>query len=305
MLDIMELTDTHTHTFYSGHGDGYPSDLVKEALAKGLSTLAITEHLTLPSQMDARGDFSMLPEQVKTYRQQVARAAADVAETAAAKDTAPLEVICGVEVDWFFNCESYLLEQLGFAGNTSSSTAYRRSSGHYQLLLGSVHMLSGENPNNPYDYWPLDYIDTIDGWYERGERYVWDNYVQLWLDAVGSSVPFDIMSHPDLPKKLGFKPDFDATPLWQQMAEAAAAKGVMIELNTSGLFNTCQEVYPGPELLSEFRRAGVPCTISSDAHTPANVSRAHTQAVLALLEAGYTKITVPTVSGDRREIALS
>ena len=290
----MELTDTHTHTVYSGHGEGFPADLVGVALAKGLTTLAITEHLTLPSQMDAEGIFSMLPDQVEPYREQVAEAATEAAS--ATEVTTQLEVICGVEIDWFHGCEDFVLGQLGIIDGGPSP--------HYRLLLGSVHMLSAENPDDPYDYWPLDYDATIDGWYERGIRYVWERYVMHWLDAVNSRVPFDVMSHPDLPKKLGFQPDFDASPLWRQMAEAAAAKGVMIELNTSGLFNVCAEVYPGPALLREFRRAGVPCTISSDAHAPENVNRAHAQAVQALLEAGYTHITVPTASGDRRDVLI-
>jgi histidinol-phosphatase (PHP family) len=304
MLDDMQLTDTHSHTVYSGHGEGTPAELVAAALDRGLSTLAITEHLPLPAALDPDGTFSMLPEQALRYRQEVdaARQAASAADVAAdvAAAARHLEVICGTEVDWVDGGEAFILEQLGM-----SPSAGGAAKGHYQLILGSVHMLTGEDPSDPEAYWPLDYTLTIDGWHIRGPRYVWERYVGLWLDAVASEVPFDVMSHPDLPKKLGFAPDFDATGLWRQMAEAAAAADVMVELNTSGLYAPCAEVYPGPELLAEFRRAGVPCTISSDAHSPANVGRAHRQAVEAMLAAGYRHVTLPTSDGDRRQIPLA
>ena len=287
----MKLIDTHTHTAYSGHGEGTPKQLVTTAIQKQLSTLAITEHLPLPHEMDPEGVFSMLPSQVPLYRQEVQEACL------LAQETDPqLEVICGVEIDWRDGAEGFILNQLQLAAESAF--------GPYQLLLGSVHMLTGEDPTDGYSFWPLDFDGAIDGWYSRGSRTVWERYVAHWLDAVNSKVPFDIMTHPDLPKKLGFKPDFDARPLWRQMAEAAAAAGLMIELNTSGLFNICTEVYPGPDLLAEFCRADVPCTISSDAHLPGNVNRAFQEAVLALVAAGYRHVTVPTADGDRQQIAL-
>jgi len=291
----MELTDTHTHTVYSGHGEGLPDELVEAALAKNLTTLAITEHLPLPIEMDADGSFSMQGPQTAQYRQEVAQAASANPQ---------IEVICGVEVDWYAGCEGHVLKQLGLTGSTSGTPALAGASPHYQLVLGSVHMLSGEVPGDAFAYWPLDYADTVDGWYERGPLYVWEHYVAHWLDAVSSKLPFDIMAHPDLPKKLGVFPDFDASRYWPEMAEAAAERGLMIEVNTSGLYYACEQVFPGPELLAEFCRAGVPCTISSDAHEPANVNRSHDQAVKALLEAGYTYLTVPTADGDRRQVKL-
>ena len=47
----------------------------------------------------------------------------------------------------------------------------------------------------------------------------------------------------------------------------------MVEVNTSGSYYACKEMFPAPALLVEFRRAGVPCTVGTDAHVPANVAR--------------------------------
>jgi histidinol-phosphatase (PHP family) len=306
MLEHMQLTDTHTHTWYSGHGEGTPADLLTVAISKGLTTIAITEHLTLPTSIDPSGEYSLLPEQVMPYRQEV---------LAAQAANPGIEVLLGTEVDWRQGAEDFILEHLGLQpvktatdnGTGSSNDASSSSSSlkePYQLVIGSVHALTGED-DDPLSFWPFDTDTEIEGWHQRGLRYVWDSYLKLWLNAVFSTIPFDIMGHPDLPKKLGFAPDFDAAPYWSQMAEAAATRGVMIELNTAGLYAPCAEVYPGPALLTEFCRAGVPCTISSDAHAPGNVGRDYAVAVRAMLDAGYKVVTVPTSDGGRREVAIA
>ena len=51
------------------------------------------------------------------------------------------------------------------------------------------------------------------------------------------------------------------------------------------------ELYPEPRLLERFRRAGVPATLSSDAHAPQDVARDYPTAVAALRGAGYETIT--------------
>ena len=88
------------------------------------------------------------------------------------------------------------------------------------------------------------------------------------------------------------------------MAETAAAQDVLVEVNTSGRYKPIGELYPGPALLKAFCDAGVGCTVSSDAHTPADVGRDIDLAHAAMREAGYRYVTVPTRLGDRRTIQL-
>ncbi|MDR1082417.1 MAG: hypothetical protein LBL27_00935, partial [Coriobacteriales bacterium] len=64
------------------------------------------------------------------------------------------------------------------------------------------------------------------------------------------------------------------------------------------------ELYPAPELLKAFCAAGVGCTVSSDAHTPSDVGRDLNLAYDAMRDAGYTFVTVPTHTGDRRKVFL-
>lgn len=271
----MERIDCHTHTYLSNHGRGTVDEVVSAALSHGLTTLAFTEHLPLPDAFNPDGTFAMDADKVGLYLEAIE----------SARQTHPqLEIISGIEIDWRMGAEDYILERIE----------------PFELLLGSVHMLTDELGN----CWPFDHPDFIEGWYERGEERVWQQYLDLWIQAVSSPVPFDIMTHPDLPKKLGFKPSFDVRELYRAMAEAAARHEVMIEVNTSGLRKAIGELYPAQDLLTAFFAAGVPCTIGSDAHSPDEVGRDLDLGFAAMRAAGYRVVTAPTRSGDRRTIAL-
>ncbi len=272
----MERLDLHTHTWLSRHGSGTVDEVVAAACAQGLSTVALTEHLPLPLHVDD-GTFAMEPSKMEEYFTNV--------QEARLKYPA-IEVFFGVEIDWRWGAEAYILDWL--------------AQWPFELRLGSVHMLTDAEGNQ----WEFDHPDYAEGWDIRGEEQVWRDYLTLWKQALVSAVPFDIMTHPDLPKKLNHKPRFDPTDYYAEMAAAAASAGVMIEVNTSGLYKAVHEIYPAPALLKAFCEAGVPGNVSSDAHSPSHVGRDFDLGYAAMRAAGYTHLTVPTRSGDRREIPL-
>lgn len=273
----MQRTDSHTHTWLSRHGNGTVDEVVGAAQAQDMCMVALTEHLPLPKSVDD-GTFAMEACRMPEYFSAI---------EAARKKYSDIEIIAGVEIDWRFGAEEYILNWL--------------KGWPIELRLGSVHMLTDAQGNS----WEFDHPKYADGWLERGEEEVWQEYFILWKQALASKVPFDIMTHPDLPKKLGYKPTFDTADFYAAMAEAAAAAGVMIEVNTSGLYKQVRELYPAPALLRAFCEAGVPCTIGSDAHTPGDVGRGFGEGYAALRDAGYTHLTVPTRTGDRRQIPLT
>ena len=133
---------------------------------------------------------------------------------------------------------------------------------------------------------------------------IWRRYFETWCDAAASDAPFTVMAHPDLAKKFGYYPSYDLVPLYRQAAEAARAGGRMVEVNTSGSYYACKEMFPAPALLRQFCRAGVPCTVGTDAHRPDHVARDVEAAYRLMYECGYRTVTVPTATGDRREIDL-
>lgn len=269
----MELITTHTHTSFCGHGEGTVEELVAAAEAAGVTTIAVTEHYPLSKAFDPVGYLSMPKEREEEYLEAVARARAAHPR---------VDVLTGCELDWLGDDEDRTLTTEDFAP--------------YQVVLGSVHFV---------DAWPFDDPAQRDRWDEPGAAdAIWKRYFELWCDAVSSDRPFDIMSHPDLAKKFNRYPTYDVAPLYRRAAEAAAASGRMIEVNTSGSYYACEEMFPAPALLEAFCRAGVPCTVGTDAHHPSHVVRDVKRGYRLMYQAGYRTVTVPTSSGDRREVTI-
>ena len=262
----MELITTHTHTCFTNHGEGTVEELVSAAVAAGVSTIAVTEHYPMTATFDPDRYLSMPAERMGEY----------LAAVEAAREAHPeIEVLVGCEMDWLGDDEDRVI--------TAEDVA------PFQLILGSVHLV---------DRWPFDDPAQRGRWDEVGADPIWRRYFEVWCEAVSSDAPFHVMSHPDLAKKFGFYPSFDPQPLYEQAAEACAAAGRMVEVNTSGSYYACKEMFPAPALLAAFCRAGVPCTVGTDAHVPANVARDIEKAYRLMYEAGYRTVTVPTADGE-------
>ncbi len=270
----MERISTHCHSHWCGHGEGEVLDYASLAAERGLTTLAFTEHFPLSSAFDPEGYLSVPAASMASYREDVERARAAYPD---------LEIILGIELDYLDALEDRVFTPADFAP--------------YELVLGSVHFVDG---------WAFDDPAQRDAWEEPGapDR-IWRRYFELWCDlAQDKSLPIDVLSHPDLAKKFGYYPAYDLRPLYKAAAEAVASAGRMVEVNTSGSYYRCAEMFPAPALLEEFCRAGVPCTVGTDAHCPANVDRDIEKGYDRMRQAGYRVVTVPTASGDRREIPL-
>lgn len=115
----------------------------------------------------------------------------------------------------------------------------------FRFRLLSVHFIDG---------WAFDDPDQKARWTEPGAPdAIWRRYGELWCEAASNtSLPYDAMSHPDLAKKFGYYPSFNLERLYNEMAEAARAGGRMVEVNTSGAYYACAEMFParGCSLLS-------------------------------------------------------
>ena len=90
-----------------------------------------------------------------------------------------------------------------------------------------------------------------------------------------------------MPKKFRFVPTRDCTPLFERFLDAAASRGVAIEINTAGLRKDCREMYPSPSFLGLAARRGVGLTFGSDAHAPGEVGMNFADAVALARDAGY------------------
>lgn len=249
------------------------AELVAAADAAGIEVLAVTEHFPLSGAFDPRGDEAMPRESVAGYLADIDRARAERPH---------MTILSGCEMDWL--------------GAAEDRTPAERDTSRFDVVLGSVHFLGT---------WGIDNEDIEGPWLEPGapDR-IWRQYVDEWCAMAASPDRFDVLSHPDLPKKLGHFPTYSLEPLYARMAEAARAGGRMVEVNTAGAVKRCAEMYPTLKLLSAFRRAGVPCTVGTDAHKPVDVAFGIREAYELMARAGYDCVTIPLAHGERRELPI-
>lgn len=254
------MIDLHLHTARCRHAVGTVAEYVEAGRRAGVRTLAFTDHLPLPDGYPS--GYAMPWTELPAY-------VADVREAArASADAGGPEVLCGIEADWI----------------PESMTLVRGAveEHDFDVVLGSVHMIDG---------WAFDDPDHIDGYAEWEIGSLWERYFSL-LEAAAASGLYDVMAHPDLVKKFGFRPHFDASPWYEEAASVFAERGVAVEVNAAGLRKPVAEIYPSLEFLRACRRRGVPATTGSDAHRADEVGLGLGAAADLLREAGYSSVVV-------------
>jgi histidinol-phosphatase (PHP family) len=254
------VIDLHLHTSRCGHATGTVDDYVDAGREAGLATICFTDHMPLPASWPQQ--YSMTPAEVGDYLRDVRDAAAY------SRESGGPEVLCGIEADWLPECRAYTRDTLAALD--------------LDMVLGSVHFLNG---------WAFDDPDLIDRYASLDVDALWERYFAEFADAAGSGL-FNVMAHPDLVKKFGSRPSRDPSGLYEKAADAMAEGGCAVEVNTAGLRKPAAEIYPCLPLLAACRRRGIPATIGSDAHDPAEVGADGASALDLLLDAGYRSVVV-------------
>ncbi|HSK46514.1 MAG TPA: histidinol-phosphatase HisJ family protein [Coriobacteriia bacterium] len=271
---MRELIDCHIHTERCGHASGTVAQMISAAVFAGLTGVVVTEHLPLPLELDSDHHLSMTDGEISSYAEDVNSMAARVKG---------LEVILGAEADWLPGREEF-----------SEGVRLEARAAGVRVLLGSVHFLED---------WAFDDPHELAEWENRSVDEVWSAYFAHWCDAARSGY-FDVMAHPDLPKKFGHRPTFDLSELYDAAARAAAEGGVAIEVSTAGLRKPVAELYPAHQLLTAFADRGVPATVGSDAHATSEVGFGIPLAYDAMLAAGYERAALPLGGGEMKWVTL-
>jgi len=256
------------HTVLCGHAEHSIEEMVSTLEASSLVGGIVTEHLPLPDSVDCDRVVSMYPGELPSY----------VAALQVLRERSPLgeNLVVGAEADWRDVDPQW----------TMRSVQDARAAG-VEVVLGSVHLLGD---------WAFDDPNRIELWDAKDVDEVWDQYFTAWCCAASSGL-FDVMSHPDLPKKFGHVPR-DPRPYYEQAAQVAAESGVLCEVSTAGLRKPCAELYPAPLFLAELARRGVSFTLASDAHSKGEIGSQFEVAVKALATAGVTQQAFPKGNGE-------
>lgn len=255
--------DYHTHTTLCGHAAGAPAAYLDAALKAGLTEYGISDHVPYPVGMDVNG--RMFPEQWVDYLKIVddLRILADDR----------IQIRLGVEIDWV-------------PGKMDETYALIRDT-PFDYVIGSVHFIDG---------FAFDHPDSVPLWQEEGSAdRIWSRYLSE-LSAMAKSGCADIIGHLDLPKKFGFYPSPRVMQTIRDgmamVFESAAARGMAIDLNTSGWRKPINACYPDAEFLKMAAAAGLGLTLGSDAHDPSEIAYRFDDAVAFAQHCGFKELTL-------------
>jgi len=156
----------------------------------------------------------------------------------------------------------------------------------FDYVIGAVHFIAdGAVDQDRWDVWELEHRDP--------DR-VWARYFEHLAEAARSGL-YDVLAHPDLVKVWGAgrpRPTVDPRRFYEPAVAAIAEAGVAVEISTAGLRKPVNEIYPSREFASLCVEAGVPFSLSSDAHVPEHVGHAYDLALEMMSSVGIEEICV-------------
>ncbi len=245
--------DYHMHTPLCRHARGEPEEYARHALAIGLTEIGFSDHS--PMERDDFDAWRMRLDQLDEYVEKVRRVQRDFPQ---------LTTRLALEVDYLPDHEDWIRD-----------LAARHP---WDYLIGSVHYLPGN--------WVVDHQDNLADWKTLDVWEIWSSYFDRLTRATANRL-FDVIGHPDLPKKFGYKPARDCTPLYEAFLDSASQHGCALDINTAGLRKTCAEIYPSRGFLQLAYDRGVPIAFGSDAHAPEEVGMNFQEAIEVARSVGY------------------
>lgn len=224
--------DFHTHTGFSDDCDVSMNDMLKGAFAKGIKTLAITDHYdpgypdpNFPFIIDFAGYLDALPKAQKKY-------------------AGKMEILAGLEVG---------LMEGQFEEIKNQVTSYP-----YDFIIGSFHCHRGD------DLYTYDFTDV------NGPAMLEDFYRYMY-ECLQEYDDFDVVGHFSIldryiGKLYDYKPFEDVI---DEVLKLLVSKGKGLEINTSSFKYGTGTWLPRESILRRYHElGGEVLTFGSDAHDP-------------------------------------
>jgi histidinol-phosphatase (PHP family) len=265
--------DAHLHTDLSPDADVPIDAYAAEAVARGISEIAITDHLDFVPGTPAFGFTSF------DQRERVVR---DAAERWAPHGVA---IRFGVEITYDLPHEQEIREHLA-----------RHA---YDYVIGSVHVYT----DSPF------HERHVAAW-TAGRRLpdIVAPYFDEVLRAIRSGL-FDTIGHLDVvkrylvphvtPAQLAAAPE-----LYEPLLVALVETGVALEVNTSGLRQPAREMYPAAAIVERYRLLGGTTVVAgSDAHRIGSFTEGLDAGYGVIADAGFRQLAFRR-DGSRVVVAL-
>ena len=153
------------------------------------------------------------------------------------------------------------------------------------FVLGSVHFL--DSPNEMFDSVPA-------GAKQFENRYTDDVYEDYFrrIRAIAASGLIDCLSHIDLVKIHGHRPNGDVRALADETFDLIKSRGLAIEFSTAGWRKPINELYPSDPLIELALEKGIPFTTASDAHSHVQLGENYDRLGEKLVEYGVREICI-------------
>jgi histidinol-phosphatase (PHP family) len=254
--------DAHLHTDLSPDSDVPIDVFAEQALERGISELAITDHV----------DFEPgAPAYSFTTFEQRERVVRDAAERWADRGVA---IRFGAELTYDRSWEDDIREHLA-----------RHA---YDFTVGSWH----DRTESPYS------AGRVASWVAG--RSLADVVAPAFVEveAAARSGLFDTLGHLDVVKRYLYPhltaADLAAAPeLYEPILLALVESGTALEVNTSGLRHAVGETYPSAAMVARFRElGGRAVTVGSDAHRARHFAWALADGYGSAAAAGFEALTI-------------
>ncbi len=252
------MIDYHMHGNFCGHAEGELEEYVLEALGKGFLEIGFSAHL--PKVVDPDPYHAMLENRLPDY--------VALIEHLQMKYRGNISIKLGIEADYFPGLEEKTRELL--------------AKYPFDYVLGSLHFLGDWHFSSKAGRHRYDSEDPAE---------VFPRYFEILADMIRSGL-FDVLAHADALRKETFEPGPGSQKDYVRLAGLLAAHGMAIEVNTAGLRRGAGSIYPDRLLLEACGAEGVPVTLGSDAHTPADVGRDFRYAFRLLEESGIADMAI-------------
>ena len=258
------LTSYHVHSTWS---DGKKSleEMAEAAVEAGLDELGFSDHYVLPEDRK-KLPWSMDPDKLSLYVEEV--------ESLAEKFSDKIKIKLGLEVD-------YLRE-------TAYEVKEIIKSFPFDYIIGSVHAVGDFTIDYKAGHW--------ENLSQKEKDRIIKDYWELIKELAESGL-CDFMAHMDLVKKFNIYPSCDISDEISKALDAISKNNLAFEVNTSGLYKPCKEIYPSMYIIKECFSRNIPVLINSDAHSPGEIIRSFDEAKKILKETGYKE----AVTYEKRE----
>lgn len=243
----MLIADSHIHNLYSSDGAGTVLQFCEEAILKGMDFICFTNHAEKVNPKNNKPEIH-LSEFFDLYEKEKA----DI-NTARIKYPS-LTISHGVE----FENRSSFKEKIAEITNKCE----------FDIILGSLHVIKDASISN---------INSLEFLKTQKEEQAYSLYFDEMLNLL-EYMEMDVIAHFDILKRYGNEcfSKFEAkkyTNIIDKIISVMKAKDIALEINTSGVFQSPKETYPGFDIIEKAVAAEVDLTVGSDAHSPVNVGR--------------------------------